>query len=104
MRTLVRYAAQPAPAHIGLRLSVAVGRRRVAFRGKTPAVTGLSAQLVTHRGENLNFSQHEAPTATKRYEEPVSGRQTFAKLFYSLGKLAFLTYSVPTCGMSDVSS
>ncbi len=27
----MRYAAQPAPAHIGLRLSVAVGRRRVAF-------------------------------------------------------------------------
>ena len=26
----MRYAAQPAPAHIGLRLSVAVGRRRVA--------------------------------------------------------------------------
>ncbi|MGO9553417.1 MAG: hypothetical protein ACLP2U_00105 [Syntrophobacteraceae bacterium] len=29
-RTLLRYAAQPVPAHIGLRLSVAVGRLRAA--------------------------------------------------------------------------
>jgi len=69
----VRYAAQPAPAHIGLRLSVAVGRRRVACfekvdiypvpcerlssgRSDLEVLDGLikgGARIVQHRGNDI---------------------------------------------------